>query len=359
MTRPPRGSDRDDGRGRKHARGGAAPQHGLALAPSMRHVKVLGDDGVVHRCEYARALFDPASPYARPVAAGDRVSFAEERGRLVVVSVAPRRGALTRGRGGKEQVIAANVDQVVIVAAAASPRFRPRLIDRLIVAAERARAAPIIVVNKIDLAADRAPFEAKVALYRGLGYAALCASATGGEGVAELRDLLAGKISAAAGPSGVGKSSLLNAVEPELVVRTSPISDRWGKGVHTTTGVTLHPLRAGGFYADTPGMRAFVIAGLPAADVAIHFRDFQPFIDACRFNSCTHDHEPECAVQRAVVEGRVAFERYESYLRIIRGDEEGDPDLAADDEDEAEDGAAGAPPAAGGDDDASAPVDVD
>ena len=332
MSRP-RGRPHGDSRGRND---GGPRRSGLVLAVSVRHAKVRLDDGEILRCEYSRGLFDPASSFTRPVAAGDRVEVVADRGRTLVDRVLPRRGYLSRLRGRKEQVIVANVDQVVIVAAAAEPRFRPRLIDRLIVAAERARFAPVIVINKIDRVEDRTPLVEKVALYRGLGYAAFVASAVTGEGVDELREVLRGKISAAAGPSGVGKSSLLNAVQPGLVIRTAPISDRWGKGVHTTTGVTLHPLVVGGYYADTPGVRAFAIAGLPAADVAVLFREFQPFIDSCRFNSCTHDHEPECAVQIAVVNGKISFERYESYLKIIRGDDEPAEDGEVDDDDEAD-----------------------
>lgn len=332
MNRP-RGRAHGGRRGRDD---GGPRRTGLVLAVSVRHAKVRLDDGETLRCEYSRGLYDPTSSFTRPVAAGDRVELVSDRGRPLVDRVLPRRGYLSRLRGRKEQVIVANVDQVIIVSAAAEPRFRPRLIDRLIVAAERARFAPVVVINKIDRAEDRAPFLEKIALYRGLGYAAIVASAATGEGVDELREILRGKISAAAGPSGVGKSTLLNSVQPGLVIRTAPISDRWGKGVHTTTGVTLHPLQVGGYYADTPGVRAFAIAGLPSADVAVLFREFQPFIDSCRFNSCTHDHEPECAVQIAVLHGKISFERYESYLKIIRGDEEPAEDGEVDDDDEAD-----------------------
>lgn len=332
-----------DGRGGRGGRGGKGgkddgdAREGLALSVSVRHAKVSFDDGTVARCDLAPSLFAADCAFTRPAAAGDRVRTVVDRGRRVVVGVLPRRGYLSRLRGDREQILVANLDRVVIVGAAAHPRFRPRLVDRVIVAAERARFEPVVVINKIDLAEDRAPFEAKVALYRGLGYPALLASVTTGEGVAELRALLRGVRSCAVGPSGVGKSSLLNAVEPGLGVRTAPVSDRWGKGVHTTTGTTLHPLSFGGFFADTPGVRNFAVAGLLPSEVAVFFRDFQPFIDACRFNSCTHDHEPECAVRRAVVEGGLSFERYESYLRIARGD--ADPPEEGDEDDDEEDGA--------------------
>jgi ribosome biogenesis GTPase / thiamine phosphate phosphatase len=296
---------------------------GLVLSRGRRHAHVALDGDVAPvRCDYDPSLFDPEADTAHPVAAGDRVDVAIGRRGARVVSVDERRGYLSRRRGGKEQVIVANVDRVLIVGSAASPRFRPRLVDRMIVAAERARFEPVIVVNKIDLADDRAPFEETRALYAGLGYRAILACATTGEGVDELRDVVKAGVTAATGPSGVGKTTLLNAVEPGLAEATAPISKRWGKGVHTTTRVTLHRLSDGGFYADTPGVRTFDVAGLKPEDVALFFREFAPFIDACRFNSCTHDHEPECAVKEAVAKGAATERRYESYLRILRGDDD-------------------------------------
>lgn len=326
MTPRPRGRGRE-----ARGDGDAPPRPGLALSVGRRHVEVAFDDGATGRCEIAPSLFDPELPEVRPVVAGDRVRVARDRGRDVVTATLPRAGLLARSRGRGEQGIVANLDQVVVVGAAAEPRFRPRLVDRMIVATERARFEPVVVINKIDRAKDRARFEAAVARYAAIGLRALLTSATTGEGVEALRDLLRGRKSAAAGPSGVGKSSLLNAVDPALAVRTAPISDRWGKGVHTTTGTTLHRLSFGGYYADTPGVRAFGLEGVAATDVAMSFREFRAFIDACRFNSCTHDHEPACAVRDAAAAGKIAPERYESYLRIVRGDD--------DEEDEEGDGA--------------------
>ncbi|HYC79173.1 MAG TPA: ribosome small subunit-dependent GTPase A [Planctomycetota bacterium] len=328
----------------------------MTTALSVRHAVVHFPDGSSERCDLAPSLFREESEFTRPVAAGDRVRVETERGRSRIVEVLPRRGWLSRLRGGKEQVIVANVDQVLVVGSAAWPRFRPRLSDRLIVAAERARFEPVVVINKIDLVEDRAALEERLAVYRGMGYLALATSTTTGEGVDVLRERLRGRITAAAGPSGVGKSSLLNAIDPTLQVKTAPISDRWGKGVHTTVKSTFHPLAGGGWYVDTPGMRSFAVAGLDPADLAVFFRDLAPFVDACRFNSCTHDHEPECAVKTAVVQGKASLDRYRSYLRILRGDKgapvDGDDEEDEDLDDEAEDSGAGD---GGGEDDRASP----
>lgn len=297
---------------------------GRVLRVSARHALVHGSAGTV-RCTLRKGLFYREAGYRSPLAAGDRVKLRTfERGDGVVEEILPRRGHLSRLHGptGREQVMVANVDQVLVTMSLAEPPPRPRLIDRILVAAGRGRFDAALVFTKADLVEDPGASGEVAQIYRDLGYAVVVASAVTGQGIDEVRSLLRGRVTVLAGQSGVGKSTLLNAIQPGLGIKVAEISRKRGKGRHTTTAATLHPLDGGGWVADTPGVRSFAIAGLAPPDVAIFFRDFEPFIDGCRFPSCTHDHEPDCAVKAAVEERRVHPSRYESYLRILHGMEE-------------------------------------
>lgn len=254
------------------------------------------------------------------LAIGDRVeveTHADGTGRIV--RILPRTSRLARHSLAKrrEQVLAANVDQVAIVVAVRNPPLRPGLIDRLIIAASNQAIEPFVVINKIDLGIARKVGQVRD-LFRELGYEVLYTSATEGTGVPHLALRLADKTTVFAGHSGVGKSSLLNAIHPELHLETGRVSSRTTKGRHTTTRATLFPLPAGGYVVDTPGVRAFGLWDVEKADLDIFFREFEPLIEQCRFYDCTHDHEPDCAVRSAVEAGDVGRPRYEAYLRILR-----------------------------------------
>ena len=247
-----------------------------------------------------------------------------ERG--MVEAVLPRRSALARPDvfySHLQQVIVANVDQVLIVAAWREPAFWPELVDRYLIAAARYNLAPIICVNKIDLAgeADEDPAELArtLAAYQQTGYRILATSARTGDGLAALREALAGRTTALAGLSGVGKSSLLSAAEPGLHLRTAEVSDRRHEGRHTTTQVTLHPLAAGGFVADTPGIREFGLAGLKGRDLPPFYPEIAAAAAGCAYADCSHTREPGCAVKAAVRTGRIAAMRYDSYRKIRHG----------------------------------------
>jgi ribosome biogenesis GTPase len=175
----------------------------------------------------------------------------------------------------------------------------------------------IVCVNKMDLADSRAAIEETLAPYRRMGYRCVCSSARTGEGVGDLASALAGKLSIFAGPSGSGKSSLVSCVQPGLEIAVGRVSARTGKGTHTTSHFEIHPLASGGYLGDTPGVREFGIWGVSKEKLAGFFRDFAPYRDGCRFSTCTHSHEPDCAVKDAVERGAVARGRYESYLRIL------------------------------------------
>ena len=307
---------------RERDRGRGPLDDGVVLAASARHAVVLAKDGAV-RCRFRSELFREEGPFSRPVAAGDRVRISRaERSEPIVEEVLPRRSWISRTSLAKnrEQIIVANPARLIAVVSAAEPEFKPRLLDRLIATAERASVPAVVVINKIDLVPDRAPFDDWSALYRGIGYATVLASTRTGEGIPELRAALGPGITVVAGQSGVGKSSLLSAIVPELDLASAPVIERTGKGQHTTTAVTLHPFGEGAFLADSPGVRSFALVEPAGPDVGMRFRDFVPFIDACKFRNCLHLEEPECAVRDAVARGEIDRRRYESYQRIIRGD---------------------------------------
>jgi ribosome biogenesis GTPase len=282
---------------------------------------VRDDAGKTFQCATRRLLKTLATDQRHVVAAGDVVWFrpeGEEEG--IIERVEPRHGVVSRASRGRQHVLVSNVDQLVIVTSAAEPRIKPNLIDRMLVTAERAGIRPIICINKIDLIepADLMPL---VGVYAQLGYEVLMVSATTGFGVDRLRDRLTGEESVVSGQSGVGKSSLLNAVEPGLELRVQTVSGETQKGRHTTTTAELIPLSFGGYVVDTPGIRQFQLWDVIPEEVAGFFRDLRPYVSRCRFPDCTHTHEEDCAVKDAVADGWIDARRYESYSQIREGDE--------------------------------------
>ncbi|MFC1465899.1 MAG: ribosome small subunit-dependent GTPase A [Candidatus Brachytrichaceae bacterium NZ_4S206] len=258
----------------------------------------------------------------RKLAVGDRVEVESEPGPdgLVVHAIgaiAPRRSQLARrapGRAFGERIVVANLDQVLVVFAIANPEPHPRMLDRFLVIAEANDLAARIVVNKCDLA-DNPTAHERFVDYERAGYPVHYTSVPSGAGLVALRDAVQGKVSALTGPSGVGKSSLMNALFPGLTLRVGAISESVNKGRHTTVGALLHPLPGGGFVADTPGLREVGLWGIDVRDVAHCFPEFRPYLDACRFADCTHLVEPGCAVREAVASGAVSRSRWESYAK--------------------------------------------
>jgi ribosome biogenesis GTPase len=254
------------------------------------------------------------------LAVGDAVRLErDERGSAwAIAEIYPRRSALARrapsGAMG-ERVVAANLDQVVVVFAAANPEPHPRMLDRFLVIAEANSLAARIVINKVDLVAEPAA-RAQFADYARAGYPMHFTSTITGYGLPELLEALAGRTSAVSGPSGVGKSSLLNALYPGLSLRVGAISASVNKGRHTTVGALLHPLPDGGAVVDTPGLREVGIWGLDPSDLDQCFPEFRPYLGECRFGDCSHTVEPGCAVIGAVKSGVVSAERYDSYRHL-------------------------------------------
>lgn len=248
----------------------------------------------------------------------------------MILAREPRRTALSRPQptSGKhrgryeedfrERVIVANMDVLLIVAASHQPPLRHGLIDRFLIIAERGELKPVLAINKIDLGM---PDPALLADFTDLGYEIHLCSARTREGLAELAAALGDKRSVLAGPSGVGKSTLINALIPEAKAFTREISSKDDRGRHTTSAATIYPLPAGGALVDTPGIREMGIR-IDPAELPWYFPEFEPFSPLCKFRDCTHTHEPNCAVQFAAAEGKITPRRYESYLRILATMEE-------------------------------------
>jgi ribosome biogenesis GTPase / thiamine phosphate phosphatase len=262
-----------------------------------------------------------------PVAIGDRVWVLPlGAGEGVIERIAPRTGAAVarqdpdKGRARRPLTSVSGIDQLVIVFAAREPAPHLRLADRFIALAETQGAAVILCVNKADQGIE--PWlEERLKVYASLGYAVARTSAATGAGVAALGGLLAGRVSAFAGPSGVGKTSLLNALEPGLALRVSTISESTGKGRHTTTGARLIPLASpsGGWVADTAGIRALALDPATLGNLPETFREFRPHLGGCAFSDCRHLAEPGCAIHAAVRAGAIDAARYDSYHRLASG----------------------------------------
>lgn len=260
---------------------------------------------------------------------GDVVRFETPSGQTRIEARDPRRSCLSRPDPGNPHhalVIAANVDLAVIVVAAKDPPLRPGLIDRLALAIEHGGATPAVCVNKFDLCneGERAEVEATVAPYRDLGCEVFCCSAATGEGCDELRSFIAGKGSVFVGHSGVGKSSILNALDPHGDRITGDVRQYDGRGRHTTTASSLRDLPDGTRVIDTPGVRSFGLDGLSAEQVRDGFAEFARFAAGCRFSDCPHVHEPECGVREAAENGNLTLARYQSYCRILAAQEDSD-----------------------------------
>ena len=277
-------------------------------------------EGQIVRCAFPGKWRLRRGAETLPLAVGDRVAVSPRpTGDGVVESVEPRQGGvLARKAAGEreaEQVVAANVDQLVVVVSAADPPLNRQLLDRLVVSGEQGGLAVSVCLNKIDLVAPGL-FDPVLDLYRRLGYDALATSAASGQGIEALRGRLQGKTSVLAGPSGAGKSTLLMAVQPGLQLRVQPVSRATRKGRHTTSSVSLLPLHVGGCVVDTPGVREFGLYDLARDDLRRYFPEMLERLGQCRFADCSHRQEPGCAVVAAVEAGAIDRGRYESYCHI-------------------------------------------
>ncbi len=242
---------------------------------------------------------------------GDQVHYqVENQNEGTIEAILPRHSLLKRPA-------VANVDQVVLAFAAANPDISTTLVDKLLVLAESAHLEIVLCINKTDLAQEQ-EITLLADLYSSIGYPIILASARTGAGLDQLRQKLHGKITAFAGPSGAGKSSLLNAIEPGLTLVTGEVSAKIGRGKHTTRYAQLLPLGGGGFVVDTPGFSATEFTDMKPTDVTWYFPEFTALAKECKFSTCLHDREPQCAVKEALHKGIIAPSRYESYQAILQ-----------------------------------------
>jgi ribosome biogenesis GTPase len=293
-------------------------RRGLVVAARSQRFTLL-DEGERWTAVVPKRLRRADADSVDPVAVGDRVTFTVEHGRGVIHEVLPRRNALSRpglGKKGVRQVVAANLDLAVLVAAAADPPFKPATLDRYLVLASAAGISARILINKIDL--DRAPERSpELAVYPALGIPVGFASAARGEGIDELARALAGVTAVFLGASGVGKSSLVNRLAPDASVRVGEVSEATGKGRHVTSWVEMIDLPGGGGVIDSPGLRVLDLTGVPPAGLGSHFPEIRALEGECRFPDCRHAAEPDCAVKAAAERGEIAPHRYDSYRRIL------------------------------------------
>ncbi|HUK65161.1 MAG TPA: ribosome small subunit-dependent GTPase A [Dongiaceae bacterium] len=283
---------------------------------------VLLDDGGVASATARGALMGRQKSLGNTVVVGDVVGLEWLGGgsetRPTIVMVEPRKSVFSRrasGREPAEQVVAGNVDEVAVVAALADPAFKPGLVDRIFAQCVHQELPARLVLNKIDVG-DRDEAAAILAAYARAGFGGALVSARTGEGVGALRSTLRGRCTLFAGHSGVGKSSLLNALEPGFELLAGQVNEKTGKGRHTTTAVTLLRPEPDIELIDTPGVRAFGLWGIEPESLERAWPELAPYLGHCRFGDCTHVSEPGCAVRAAVADGHVATRRYESFLKL-------------------------------------------
>ncbi|MDR1484294.1 MAG: ribosome small subunit-dependent GTPase A [Planctomycetaceae bacterium] len=315
--------------------------HGFGILPDVdvdvvisgRVIRVHGvssdvrtDDGQIFSCVTRRILKTLSTKERQPVVVGDRVLFRAANFRNdnstgvrnctegMIERIEPRHGVISRESKHRKHLIVSNVDQVLIISSAAQPVFKPNLIDRMLITSERAGIKPIICINKVDLV-ELSELQALVGVYAQMGYEVILSSVLSGLGITRLRARLRGCESVVVGQSGVGKSSLLNVIDPGLKLRVSNMSSE-NKGKHTTTTAELLALSGGGYVVDTPGIRQFMLWDIVPEEVFGFFRDLRPYENICHYPDCVHLHEEDCAVKNAVAEGRLDMRRYESYLSI-------------------------------------------
>lgn len=281
-------------------------------------------DGETVRCRIRGRLRLKGMRSTNPVVVGDCVEcLTDEHGDHVITGIAPRRNYVIRRASNlskESHIIAANIDQALLMVTLRHPETAPEFVDRFLVTCEAYKIPATILLSKTDLQDPEALAQFR-AVYEGIGYRVLEVSAQTGAGVEAVCELLAGRTTLVSGNSGVGKSTLIRAIDPGLDIRTGEISESHHKGRHTTTFSTMYPLAGGGAVIDTPGIKGFGLLDIDDAELWHYFPEMMRIGQQCRFYNCTHTHEPGCAVMEAVRDGEIALARYESYLKMLDDDE--------------------------------------
>ena len=298
---------------------------GLVIKNTGSWYGVLTDDGQLLECKVKGNFRIKGIRSTNPVAVGDRVTVGEGNW---IVAIEDRRNYIIRksiNLSKQSHILAANVDQALLVVTVVNPQTSTTFIDRFLASAEAYRVPVILVFNKTDLLDDdlRRYQEALVHLYHTIGYTCLQISATTGSGIDDIRSLLEGKITLLSGNSGVGKSTLINRLVPDANLRTGEISDAHNTGQHTTTFSEMIPLESNGWVIDTPGIKGFGTFDIEPEELTSYFKEIFRFSKDCRFSNCTHTHEPGCAVLKALEDHYIAESRYQSYLSMLEDKSEG------------------------------------
>jgi ribosome biogenesis GTPase len=280
-----------------------------------------GSGGSVLECRIKGKKLDVGGEEYNPLAPGDFVDFEPESAKRGMILARGERDCVIQRWNKKRnapQILACNIDLAVVVTCVESPPFRPRFLDRCLIAAHPGGIPVLIAVNKVDLGISDEDGE-RILHYRRLGYEICLTSTALGEGIDELRQRLDGKLVAFIGQSGVGKSSLLQALDPSLDARVGYISAKYNRGTHTTVLAKTYLVPFARGIVDTPGIRQLELTDMSPRDIALSFPDFEPYHGQCGLYNCLHQTEPDCAVLKAVEDGRILADRYESYCRILSG----------------------------------------
>ncbi len=302
---------------------------GLVVKNTGSSYLVKTDEGTAVECIIKGNFRIKGLRSTNPVAVGDRVILGEQTGETVYITeIEDRKNYIVRkptNLSKQLHILAANIDLAILIVTIKSPTTNTTFIDRFLATAEAYRIPAQLLINKVDLydAEDLEYMEALIQLYTSIGYPCTVISAKKDIGIDQLSSLMQGKISLLSGNSGVGKSTLINAIEPLHNARTGDISESHHKGMHTTTFSEMFELENGGYLIDTPGIKGFGTFDMKPEEVGHYFKEIFAISDVCRFNNCTHTHEPGCAVLEAVKEHRISESRYSSYLSILNDEDEG------------------------------------
>jgi ribosome biogenesis GTPase len=302
---------------------------GIVVKSTGSWYEVMKPSGEIINCRLKGKFRLQGLKHTNPVTVGDKINYEMEPNSEngVIFSIEPRKNYIIRKSSNlskQTHIIASNIDQAILMVTIAFPNTSLGFIDRFLVTAEAYHIPTTIIFNKIDLCTNGLEdvLQETIDLYhKKVGYAYLKTSVNDKFGLDEVKELLLNKTTLVAGHSGVGKSSLLNSIEPNLNLRTGIISKTSFNGQHTTTFAQMHPLSFGGFIIDTPGIREFGVVDLNNSELSHYFKEMKPFIGKCKFNNCQHIHEPQCTVLEALEAGQIPTERYQSYLSILANED--------------------------------------